>query len=73
MSGNGPFVAVEPLARVSWADPDADADDDAGLLLTPGLLAYVGGRNKIGANVDVYSPQGGETEWSLKVQTFLHF
>lgn len=67
------FRGVEPLARVSWADPDTATDDDAGVLFTPGLMLYVTGKNKIGANVDVYSPQGGDTEWSLKLQTFLYF
>jgi hypothetical protein len=31
------------------------------------------GRNKVAANIDVWVPDGGETEWSFKLQTYLHF
>jgi hypothetical protein len=67
------LVGIEPLARLSYADPDTDTDDDAGLLFTPGLMFYIVGRTKIGANLDVYSPQTGSGEMSLKVQTFLYY
>lgn len=66
-------VAIEPLLRVGYADANSDAADDAGTLLTPGLMFYFGGRNKMGANVDIYRPQSGTTEYSLKFQTFLYF
>lgn len=66
-------VGIEPLLRVSWADPDGDAADDGGLVFTPGLMVYVSGRSKIGFNVDVWSPQQGDTERSLKVQSYLYF
>lgn len=65
--------AVEPLGRISWGDPDTDADDDAGILLTPGFVAHFSGRNKIAANLDIWSPSQGDTEFSLKVQSYLHF
>jgi hypothetical protein len=67
------LVGIEPLARFSWADPDTDTDDDAGILVTPGLMFYITGRTKIGANLDVYSPQSGSGEMSLKIQTFLYY
>lgn len=67
------LVGIEPLARVSWADPDTDTDDDGGLLFTPGLMFYITGRTKVGANLDVYSPQTGSGEMSLKIQTFLYY
>ena len=67
------FVGVEPLARVSWGDPNLDADDDSGILLTPGVMLYVLGRNKIGVNLDYYAPQTGSSELSFKVQSFLYF
>lgn len=70
--GGGTFEAWAPVARVSWGDPTG-LDDDAGLLLTPGLMLYIQGRNAVGVNFDVYSPETGDTEYSLKVQTFLHF
>lgn len=71
--GDGLVRGVEPLVRVSVADPDTGTDDDAGVLVTPGFMAYVTGKNKIGFNVDVYSPREGDTEYSLKLQTFLYF
>lgn len=71
--GRSRLAGVEPLARVSWADPDSNADDDAGLLLTPGLMLYVSGRTKIGVNLDVYVPQAGDAEYSLKALTHLYF
>ncbi len=72
-ASGGPVVAVEPLARLGWADPDTDTADDGGFLLSPGVMFYFGGRNKIGANVDLYAPEEGNTEFSLKVQSFFHF
>jgi hypothetical protein len=54
-------------------DPDIAHDDDGGAVVTPGLMFYLGGKNKIGANVDIYSPQSGNTECSFKVQMFLYF
>jgi len=70
---NERFNGIEPLFRLSYADPNTDADDDNGLLLTPGFMAYIMGRSKIGVNVDVYSPAVGDTEYSFKVQSFLYF
>ncbi len=65
--------AIEPLARVSWGNPNTSAPQDGGLLVTPGLVWYVSGRNKFAANVDVWHPQQGATEWGLKVQSYLFF
>lgn len=45
---------VEPLLRVSWGDPDTDASDDDGLLLTPGVNVYFHGRNRFMLNWDLY-------------------
>ncbi len=69
-----PFVThVEPVGRVSWGDPDTDVSDDHGWLFTPGFVVYFSGRNKIGLNVDIWSPATGDAETSLKVQAYLHF
>jgi hypothetical protein len=65
--------AIEPVARVSWGNPDTATPGDGGLLLTPGVVWYIAGRNKIGADVDVWHPQQGNTEWGLKVQSYLFF
>ncbi len=67
------WSGVEPLARVSFADPNGDTDDDGAVIFTPGLMLYVQGKNKIGFNVDVFSPQTGDTEYSFKMQAFLYF
>ena len=67
------MVGVEPLARISWGDPDLDTDDDSGLLVTPGFMVYIMGRSKIGANFDIYSPATGDKEFSFKIQSFLYF
>ena len=67
------FAGVEPLLRLSYGDPDTGVADDGGVILTPGLMFYVSGRNKIGANVDIWSPQSGDTRYSLKIQSFLYF
>lgn len=65
--------AIEPIARVSWADPDTDNASDGGWLFTPGVQMFFVGRNKIAANVDIYVPDAGDTAWSLKIQSYLHF
>lgn len=70
---NERLEGIEPLGRISFGDPDTDGDDDGGLLLTPGVMFYVAGRNRIGANLDIYSPQVGDKEFSLQIQTTLYF
>ncbi len=67
------ITAIEPLGRLSWGDPDTDAGNDAGLLFTPGVVIHFTGRNKIAANLDIVSPGVGDTEMSLKMQSYLYF
>ena len=45
---------LEPLLRLSWADPDTGRDGDHGFLLTPGFNVYFSGRNRIMVNWDVF-------------------
>ncbi|MDP2958215.1 MAG: porin [Longimicrobiales bacterium] len=73
VDGAGRVEAVEPLGRVSWGDPDRGASSDGGLMLTPGLVLHFQGKNKMGANLDVWRPQTGGTAWGLKAQTYLYF
>lgn len=73
LNENRYLSAIEPVGRVSWGDPDTDTARDHGILLTPGVVFHFAGRNKIGANLDIWSPAGDDTEWSLKVQSYLHF
>ncbi len=67
------LFAVEPVLRISWADPDSDTDDDSEIFSTAGLVFHLVGRNKIAANVETWDPALGDREWSLKVQSYLHF
>ncbi len=64
---------IEPLLRVSVADPAGDIDDDGGTLITPGFMIYFMGKNKIGANLDYYMPQTGDSEFVFRVGAFLYF
>lgn len=64
---------IEPLLRVSVADPNGDIDSDGGTLITPGLMLYFMGKNKIGANVDYFMPGTGDSEFSFRLATFLYF
>lgn len=67
------LAGIEPLLRLSFGDPDTAVGKNAGTVVTPGLMFYLQGKSKIGANLDVYSPQKGDTAFSFKVQTYLYF
>jgi hypothetical protein len=67
------MYGIEPLARVSWGDPDTAVDADDGWVFTPGLVLHFVGRNKFAVNVDIWKPATGDTEYSFKAQTYLHF
>ncbi len=71
--GGTRISGIEPLVRLSMGDPNTNLDSDGGTVFTPGLMFYFAGKNKIGTNVDIYSPQAGDTEFSFKIQTFLYF
>ena len=64
---------LEILGRASYADPDTDASDDEGVLLTPGFVTYFDGRNKAAINVDIYKPGVRDWEYSVKVMAYLYF
>lgn len=65
--------AIEPLVRLSVGNPSTATPQDGGLLLTPGLVWYITGRNKLAANVDIWRPDRRATEWGLKIQSYLFF
>jgi hypothetical protein len=69
----GQLAGIEPLLRLSLGDPDTAVGKNAGTVVTPGLMFYLQGKSKIGANLDIYSPQSGDTALSFKVQTYLYF
>jgi len=64
---------IEPLARLSWADPNSSVADDHGILVTPGINVLFGNRNRLAVNVDVWLPAVGDSEYSVKVQQFFYF
>ena len=70
---NDLIEGIEPVLRVSVADPSDVLDDDGGTLFTPGVHAYFSGRNRVGVNFDVFSPSMGDTEWSFKFMTYLFY
>lgn len=65
----------EPVARVSWGDPNGDVEGDAGTLLTPGINLYFHGRNRLMFNWDVFLSQadGVERQHAMRAQAQLHF
>ncbi|HEX7117588.1 MAG TPA: porin [Longimicrobiales bacterium] len=71
----GKVEGLEPVVRLSWADPDTDRDDDAGLLLTPGFNIYFFGRNRFMVNWDWFFTgiEGFGAENALRVQGQVYF
>lgn len=67
------FVGIEPLGRLSYGDPNTSVDSDGGLLVTPGVMFYILDRSRIGANMDIYSPQTGDMEFAFELQTTMYF
>lgn len=74
-TGSQRLQGWEPVARVSWADPDTEADSDAGMLVTPGVNLYFFGRNRLMLGWDVYMPQTERLDWqhAMRAQLNLHF
>lgn len=64
---------VAPMLRVSVTDPDGNVDDDGGVLLTPGIAAYLKGKTRITLNLDRYAPSTGSSVWALRMGTLLYF
>jgi hypothetical protein len=71
----GRLKGIEPLVRASWADPDTDGPEDTGTLLTAGMNAYFGGRNRLMLNWDVYTGANDDigTESALRLQAQIQF
>jgi hypothetical protein len=71
------LVAVEPMARVSWAEVDGDdpdADEVGGTLVTPGVTLYFTPLNRLQLNYDLWNPAGGgDAQRSFKAQFQLAF
>ena len=75
IAGNDYVEAIEPIVRVSYADPNDDISDDGGILITPGFQTFFTGRNKISFNLDLFFPESDDEkrEYSFKAQTYLNF
>jgi hypothetical protein len=71
-------AAVEPLLRASWGDANrggvpAGGAIPGGVLVTPGVNLWLGGRNRLQINYDVWNPERGDGARSGKVQLQLAF
>ena len=75
VAGREFMTAFGPVLRVSWADTNADADDDAGFLITPGVQMHLVGNNKLALNLDIFVPESSDldAEYSIKAQAYIHF
>ncbi len=74
--GDGSFVeSIEPLFRVTMADPNTDLDQDTVWGFTPGVQIFFGGRNKLALNWDfvAFGADGVDSENSFKAQYQFHF
>ena len=67
------IVGVEPMVRVSIADPNKRSYNEGGMLFTPGFAAYFQGRSRVSANLDMYRSSRDGTFWALRVGTLLYF
>lgn len=75
-AGNNFFLeAVEPLFRVTMADPNRDLGGDTVWGFTPGVQIFFDGRNKLALNWDFVSfgADGVDSENSFKAQYQFHF
>ena len=64
---------VEPVFRLSWADPNTELENDVEYFWTGGVILHFLGRNRLAANLEMWDPTFADREWSMKVQTYLHF
>jgi hypothetical protein len=73
--GTGRVEGWEPVARVSYGDPDRSVAGDEGVLLTPGVNLYFVGRNRLMLNWDLYLPAGDrfDAQHALRAQVNLYY
>ncbi|MFQ5679765.1 MAG: porin [Gemmatimonadota bacterium] len=67
--------AVEPLFRVTRADPNTDLEEDAAWGFTPGVQLFFDGRNRVAINWDFasFSDDVSRSESSFKVMYQFYF
>ena len=75
VEGEGFVEAIEPLLRLSMADPNRDVGDDTVWGFTPGVQFFFDGRNKLALNWDfvVFGADALDSESSFKAQYQFHF
>ncbi len=75
LRANKYMEAIEPVVRVSYADPNDEVKDDGGILVTQGIQTFFSGRNKIALNIDIFFPESVDesTSYSFKAQSYLYF
>ena len=69
------FEAIEPVFRVTMADPNRDLGNDVVWGFTPGVEIFFDGRNKIALNWDFvsFAANGTDSENSFKALYQFHF
>lgn len=67
------LIGVEPAARVGWADPDTDVDDDEATLWSGGINLYHHNHVKTQIHVDHVRPTEGDGETAFRVQETIGF
>jgi hypothetical protein len=74
-TGGEVLTGWAPAIRADRFDPDTDAEDDANVLVTPGLNLYFGSNVKAQLNYDVLLPEDGDrdTESAFRFQTQVLF
>lgn len=74
LPSGGTFAGIEPMLRLGWADGARHTEGAGeGYVFTPGVAAYIRGRNRIALNLDIADPAGVGARWSLKVQSYAVF
>lgn len=75
LGDGGRLAAVEPVLRVTRADPHTGVAADEAWGVTPGVQLFFGGRNKLAINWDrvLYADDATDAVSSFKAQLQVHF
>lgn len=75
VEGTDLLAGVEPVFRVTRADPNTGVDDDEAWGVTPGFQVFFDGRNKVAVNWDLvfFTDAAVEDVSSFKAQFQTHF
>ncbi|MFN2384539.1 MAG: porin [Gemmatimonadota bacterium] len=67
------MIGWEPVARVGWADPSNETEDDAALVWTAGVNLYHDTYVKTQVQLDGVSPSEGDSEFAFRIQAGFGF